>query len=101
MSYKPNFVVPTSRDGNYLSSPAITDGLERPTLKPYKANNLVSLKRNDFYIWSCFGWGLPCSARDGIPNGTDNVTITAVGSYPAFSPLSDKSRIVYFLWHFP
>jgi hypothetical protein len=32
----------------------------------------------------------------GIPIGTSNVTITAVGSYPAFSPLSRKAGRYFF-----
>ncbi len=31
----------------------------------------------------------------------NNVTIVAVGSYPAFSPLSGNCQTVRFLWHFP
>ena len=32
---------------------------------------------------------------------TGNVTTTAVGSYPAISPLPRQVGAVYFLWHYP
>jgi len=36
----------------------------------------------------------------GVVCHASSVTIGAVGSYPAFSPLSGKSQTVYFLWHY-
>jgi len=35
----------------------------------------------------------------GVVYLASNVTIEAVGSYPAFSPLPGIYREVYFLWH--
>ena len=35
----------------------------------------------------------------GVVYLASNVTIKAVGSYPAFSPLPGMNREVYFLWH--
>jgi len=35
----------------------------------------------------------------GVVYRAPDVTIEAVGSYPAFSPLPGKCREVYFLWY--
>jgi len=48
---------------------------------PMKTISLFDLASGVVYLASC-------------------VTTGMVGSYPAFSPLSGKSRKVYFLWHF-
>ncbi len=45
--------------------------------------------------------GFALSRFNEILFRTGDVTITAVGSYPAFSPLPRLIGEVFFLWHFP
>jgi len=73
---------PPSGGGGYLSGPAIARGDERPT-RPGTGHPIG---------------GLFSLAPDGVYPAPD-VTVRAVSSYLAFSPL--PSRAVCFLWHFP
>jgi len=89
--YKPNSVSPERSRGqqlfilsrNYFRDPAVYP-------KEFKANNLVPRKTSGNLLLDLAPSGV-CPVpfnRDPVHSGTFNITIEAVGSYPAFSPLS-------------
>ena len=102
---KPNSVLWTHPDritgyiqsDDHSSSPAITDGVKRPTrhtLPPQRKSERAIL----------FGLSRGCGLFGLAPCGVcpaSSVTGGAVRSYRTFSPLLRKSGAVYFLWHFP
>ncbi len=68
----------------------VTARLSRPTRKsPCRQHG--SRNWNDFPIWPCTGWGLPCRRRHRRRGAL----------LPHHFTLTRLSRAVYFLWHFP
>ena len=72
-----------------IGSPQSSSGSPAPLPPNERWMNRARLQRSLFGL-----------APRGVYRALD-VTIEAVGSYPTFSPLPEKSQAVYFLWHFP
>lgn len=90
-SCKPNSVIPNTRDGSHLSCHNITIMIQRSTRRQQKANNSYSEYFRKTFILDLAS-SVVCPAPD--------ITIGAVSSYLAFSPLPRQVGAVYFLWHF-
>jgi len=57
---KPNFVIPTNRDGNHSSSPDVAVGIKRPTRKRRRLESRHwAGSSTRFPIWSCTTRSLP------------------------------------------
>lgn len=101
--FKPNSVIPDKtvvlfRDGNYLSCPDVTIGIQRSTRKVFLGEHLLPVNPEDTFLLDLAPSGVyhvPNGidpVRNPVHRGTSNITIEAVGSYPAFSPLSQIER---------
>lgn len=85
---KPNSVLPTSRDGNYLSSPDIAIGILRSTRRNTGEQPALQNRKNLLLDLAPSGvYSDP--DKVGTPfKGTSAITDKAVGFYPTISPVS-------------
>jgi hypothetical protein len=92
-------------DGNYLSCPEVTIGIQRSTRKVFLGEHLSPGNPGDTFLLDLAPSGVfrvpnrINSAQDPVHHGTSNITIGAVGSYPAFSPLSAVGRFIAHLYN--
>ena len=89
---KPNSVSRNKSGGSYLSRHGITAVIQRSTRRRQGEQPCLKEKSHR---------NLLLDLAPSVVYPASDVTTAAVGSYPAFSPLSGNCQTVSFLWHFP